>query len=141
MNYRPIKDEDEGAVRKAAYSLVSSKRWAETIDPYVVLASIMTGAIPAVIVNETYLVVYVVGSPWYTYKRVLEEQVVIRIYPGPGILNEVVTALEDIAAKSNCIGVSVGTALADNDVALCRLYERRGFQTECISLYKPLTQG
>lgn len=116
------------------------KSWAEHIDAFRCLDQIMTGVVDAVIVEETYLLVYDVGAPWYSKDIILAEMLVLKVYEGGARFHHLAEALEQLARENEATAITVGTALAQSDAALSRLYKRHGFQIEAYSLYKPIKE-
>lgn len=90
---------------------------------------IISGNVPSVILDEAYLLVYNIGSPWYTQELILVEEMVLRI--GKGSHFSVVTDyLADLAEEHGCRVQLVGGALARSSRAITRLYQRQGFTVE-----------
>lgn len=116
----------------------TNKVWFEYVDLDHVLSTILTGAMPAAVVDDAYLVMYDHGTPWYNPNiTVLEEVMVIKIAPG-GSFDNVVAFLQSKGRLHNASLVSVGTALAMQDDTLAGWYERHGFQVSAHQLVKPL---
>lgn len=139
--YRELTDADfdrliERFDELPAHSEKLGKSWLRDIDREQVLHSILAGAVQARIVHG-YLVLFTVGSPWYSTVSVLEECLVLRLYPG-GTLRDVAAFLELEAEANGCVRVCVGTALA-NDRAIARVYNSAGFYEEARTLVKDLT--
>lgn len=89
------------------------------------------------IVDETFLVVYSVVTPWYSPLEIsdLREELVLRLQPGLDFSCVPVF----LAQRHDVEGVSltaVGTALASSDDALASKYEQHGFRREAILLTK-----
>ena len=84
------------------------------------------GHIPAVIIDEAFLVVYNVGSPWYAERTFLQELMVLRVGPGSSF-DAVCDILEDLANEHDATEIIVGSALARHPRALSRMYQRRGY--------------
>ena len=82
---------------------------------------------------EGYLVVFAVGTPWYSDQPVLSELLIVRVRPG-GTLTGVAQFLKDQARSAGAVIVAVGTAFAQSDRALTRLYQSEGFQPEGTTL-------
>lgn len=113
----------------------AAKEWVKDLDLEKVVETINEA--DAWIVDETYLVMYVVDTPWYGNKPWLLEQLVLALKPG-GDFSAVTDFLEDRARAEGCSFCVVGTALAPSDKALARLYTRQGYQGEVITLTKEL---
>ncbi len=112
-----------------------TKKWIKTISLERVIETINEG--PAWIVDEHYLVMFMVDTPWYADEPWLMEQLVLSLAPG-GNFSAVTDFLEDQARAEGCRIVTVGTALAPVDKALARLYIRQGYEGEVITLTKEL---
>lgn len=91
----------------------------------------------AYIVNEQYLVVYAIGTPWYADDTFLEELLVLHLGNG-GSFKTVTDFLEAAAAQAGATLVISGTALASSDRALARLYAAQGFSQEALTLTKEI---
>jgi len=89
------------------------------------------------IVNECYLVIYDIFTPWYSETPILAEQLVLQLASG-GRFSDVVSFLEEAAREAGASSVVVGTALAKSDKSLATMYQREGFQQEAIELSKEL---
>ena len=98
----------------------------------------MNPNIHAVVVEDTYLLLFAVISPWFTNKTLIDEKLVFRLLDGPGKFSDVVKALEYIAKSTNTSGIMVGTALAPNDKVMVRMFQRAGFELSQSSLFKDL---
>lgn len=128
----------EVALRTYHYKISarSKKDWYQHVDVSRVLTSILSGEKPSAIVDG-YLVVYDIGSTWYSDKLMLEEVMVLCVYPG-GDFKNVPRYLEAKARECGCAFVAVGTALARTDAALVAMYESAGYQTAAVQLTKTL---
>lgn len=113
----------------------AAKPWFKFINPDVVLTRLLTN--PLVwIINETYLVSLEVGSPWYTDKRLVEEQLVVKLYPeGPGSFAEVTEFLKAVPEWVGAEGTGVGTALTEYDAPLVQKYTEAGFVPVATTLF------
>jgi hypothetical protein len=91
----------------------------------------------AYIVNDAYLVVYDIGEPEYMTPgtKVLAERLVLKLAVS-GDFRVVPAFLQRKAREAGCKLVIAGTALAKSDAALASLYQRSGFNTECITITK-----
>jgi hypothetical protein len=87
------------------------------------------------IVDDTYLVVYDVVTPWYAPKEIkdLREVLVLRLRPGSDF-SRVPEFLAQRTAAEGASLAAVGTALARSDDALAVKYEQSGFRREAILL-------
>ena len=116
----------------------TNKVWFAHVDVDRVLNLILTGEVKAALV-EGFLILYEVGVPWYSeHSLVLSEMMVLRVTPG-GDFQVVPQFLESKGRFYGCDFVCVGTALAHNDLALARMYERSGYHVEAMQLIKHLT--
>jgi hypothetical protein len=88
---------------------------------------IVAGAVDAVILDEAFLVTYTVGSPWYSDRVFLREEMVLRIGAGSSF-QAVCDLLDDLADEANANDILVGTALAEHPRALVRMYRARGYE-------------
>lgn len=82
---------------------------------------------------DGYLVVFALGTPWYSTSPVISELLIVRVRPG-GTLTGVAQFLKDQARSARAAIVAVGTAFARSDRALTRLYQSEGFQPEGTTL-------
>lgn len=114
----------------------SNKDWYQHVDVGRVLTSILNGDNEAALVDG-FLVVYNVGTTWYSDQRMLEEIMVLRVYPGGDFYN-VPKYLEAKAKEHGCAMVAVGTALARSDPALVKMYEKAGYHVAAVQLTKTL---
>jgi hypothetical protein len=83
--------------------------------------------VPSLILDEAYLVVYQVGSPWYSDRVFLQENLVLRIGKGSAFAY-VCDLLDDLAEQHNANDILVGGALSKYPRALTRLYKSRGYE-------------
>lgn len=139
--HRQIEPRDIQPIAERVAALAShrqgteAKPWFRLIEPDVVMSRLLSN--PLVwIVNETYLVSIEVGSPWYTSKRLVEEQLVMKLYPdGPGSFADAVNFLKSAQQWVDAKGVGVGTALTLDDAALAAKYEAHGFVQVATTLF------
>lgn len=108
------------------------------VDADYVYRVLRDGHINVVLVGG-YLLVYDVGTPWYSPDLVmLEELTVFRVDPKPASFRVIPQALLQIAAGiPNCTRVVVGTSYV-RDHRLRRVYERYGFKVEAEALYRSI---
>lgn len=119
----------------------ATKTWFSSIDPGKVLQTIMSGEHLAFIVEDTYLILADLHSPWFANDehKVLAEMLVLKInQAGPGKFQDIPRALTALAGVVGARAVVVGTALAPTNRALARMYSREGFQASATELYKEL---
>lgn len=119
-----------GSLSAAVYrSLEASVSYLCTDLEYVVDRIIKGEELLAVILDDSYLLVYSIGSPWYSKSTVLVEDMVLRLAPGSHF-SVVTDYLEDLAEQNDCDMILVGGALARSSRAITRLYQRQGFTVE-----------
>ena len=146
MNIRPLTKEDYPAIdayiKKRPWER-TNKKWTGLIDPTLIETTLknMNPNIHAVIVENTYLVLFAVISPWFTNKTLIDEKLIFRLLDGPGKFSDVVKALEHIAKSTNASGIMVGTALAPNDKVMVRMFQRTGFELSQSSLFKDILKA
>lgn len=91
---------------------------------------IVQNMVDAVVINESYLLVFSVVKPWYSKnKTVLCEDLVLRIGKGSSF-SDVIATMEDLAEVNECDAIITGGALARSSRAITRLYQRFGFVLE-----------
>lgn len=88
--------------------------------------AILRGDVSGLILDEAFLVIYGVGSPWFSPRVVLQERMVLRIGPGSSF-DSVCDLLDDLADAHGASEIVVGGALAKHPRALTRMYQRRGY--------------
>lgn len=114
----------------------TNKEWFKFVDVEHVLTLIQTGLMPTALLDDSYLVLYTIGAPWYHPSiQFVQEQLVLRVGAG-GTLRKVTDFLEHKAKFHNAAGVAVGTALAHNDESLKRMYAKRGYNQQGVQLLK-----
>ena len=87
----------------------------------------MQGGIEALVLDEAYLVAYSVGSPWYSERVFLQENIILRIGEGSSF-SAVCDLLDDLAEQHAANDILVGGALAKHPEALSRKYMRHGYE-------------
>lgn len=99
-------------------------------DKAYAVETIVQGEVDALIIDEAYLLVYTVCSPWYSKSRnILNECLVLRIGEG-STFSAVTQVLEDLGDEYDVDAIVTGGALARNSKAIVRLYERAGYTLE-----------
>lgn len=88
-----------------------------------------------VLINEEYLLGYIVGSEWYSRELILQEEFLIRVGQGATKLTEVFQAMKALALLEGAKSVQVGTRAASNKEAIRRLYRRYGM-TEIMTVMR-----
>lgn len=81
------------------------------------------------VIHEGILLVYDVGYPWYSYSKILQELLVLRIGTG-GTFRDVCDVLDDLANEHDVAAINVGGALAASERALVRMYKAAGYETD-----------
>jgi hypothetical protein len=91
----------------------------------------------AYIVDNAYLVIYDIDTPWYTDEDclVLSELLVLRLAVS-GDFSVVPAFLERKGREAGCQLVVAGTALAKTDKVLASLYHNHGWSTETHTITK-----
>ncbi len=91
------------------------------------------------IINESYLVAYDIGTPWYAAEDVsfLQECLVLAIAIS-GDFTAIPVFLERKAREAGAVLVLAGTALANSDNALASLYHPAGYVQQSLTLVKEL---
>lgn len=141
INIRPLTKEDyphiEAYVKQRAWER-ADKKWIALIDSSRIEATLknLNPNIHAVIVEDTYLLLFAVISPWFTSKTLIDEKLIFRLLDGPGKFSDVVKALEHIAESTNSAGIMVGTALAPKDNVMVRMFQKAGFELSQAGLFK-----
>jgi hypothetical protein len=91
---------------------------------------IVQNIVDAVVINESYLLVFSVVKPWYSKNRIiLCEDLVLRIGKG-SCFRDVIATMEHLADINECDAIITGGALARSSRAITRLYQRFGFVLE-----------
>jgi hypothetical protein len=90
---------------------------------------IVDGIVDSVIIDDAYLLVYEVATPWHSNKQVVHELMVLRLRAGSNF-NAVCDTLDDIAEGSQAAAILVGGALTRSPEALVRLYKARGYELD-----------
>lgn len=140
-NIRPLREEDypfiDAYIKQRPWER-ADKKWVSLIDPVLIESTLknQNPNIHSVIVKDTYLVLFSVIKPWFTHKTLIDEKLIFHLLDGPGKFTDVVAALEYIANTMNASGVMVGTALAPKDAVLVRMFQRAGFSSSHVGLFK-----
>lgn len=143
MNIRPLEKKDypliDMYIKQRAWER-ADKKWVSLIDPILIEKTLknLNPNIHAVIVEDTYLVLFAVISPWFTNETLIDEKLIFRLLDGPGKFSDVAKALEHIAKSTNAVGIMVGTALAPNDKVMVRMFQRAGYELSQSGLFKDI---
>lgn len=100
--------------------------------------AIAQGHIKAVIAGG-YVIVYDVGSLWYSRALILFEEMVLRLGSRPRAVGDVPALLEELARLYECTAVVSGNAIARP--GLTRVYERAGYWPVATRFYKGIAYG
>lgn len=99
-------------------------------DPEYTTELIIQNMVDAVVIEEAYLLVFAIVTPWYAKNRTaFVENMVLRIGPGSSF-DSVIAVMDHLADINHCDSMSAGGALARNSRALTRMYERHGYTLE-----------
>lgn len=79
-----------------------------------------------VLIEEDYLLGYVIDSGWLTRDTHLSEEFLIRVGKGPTTLRNVLDLMKTLATLHGATAIHVGTLAMRNKAAGRRLYEREG---------------
>lgn len=105
-----------------------AKSWFKYIDKDYVVSVLCNTSF---IINETYLVVISEIVPWYFKdKKVLEEQLIVKLYNNGGKFTDVLEFLKIEAKARGCVAVFAGSMLAIQYKALTKLYMSQGYKEE-----------
>jgi hypothetical protein len=114
---------------KKAIASAADREVVRNLDTKELVYRITTGQTSALILDEAYLLVYTVGSPWYADRIMVAEQLLLRIGEGSSF-SSIVDLLDDLAQEHNADCILLGGALAKNPRALARMYKRYGYAIE-----------
>lgn len=129
---------NDAMVRVASAAKQSqAKGWFKHIRVEDCMAAIDGKFVRASRIDDDFVIVYSVGTPWYNwYFRSLEEMLVIRLRKGSNY-RKVLSALTLLADQHDCKSIVVGDALTQDD-RLARVYERAGFRRESSQFIKEI---
>lgn len=141
MMYRPIEERDRDSIRAALEKALKvirrrGKLYLNNEDWDVGMEYIMSTP-TACIFREQYLVMASLGSNWFSTATILQEELVLRVYPGDAQYSDVVTFLETLAKDNNATAVVIGTAgFTDKSPVHELLKHDLGFKQESIQYIK-----
>lgn len=129
MSYRlATLDEDSEAIIRALRKLQDYAKgydFVHTIDFNVAAANVLTTVESGCAsIIDGYLVLMEFLQPWYSEDWILQEWLVLKLYPG-GSVDSIPPALKEIAAASECKVIITADSSPVNIVA--QAYERAGF--------------
>lgn len=90
------------------------------------------------VVDETYLVSYVIVPPWSMKGQVVQELMIARLYDNGGEFSNVIEFLQQEARTFQCIGVIVGSGLTKDDRAMAKVLSAHGFTPLSWEHFKPV---
>lgn len=104
------------------------------VDPYLArkctaeyaTARVIAGDVDSVVLDDTYLVCYTIGSPWYSDKVILMEQLVLKIGSG-GKFSDVCDLFDDMQDYYGADEILVSGGLSSRPDLLAQKYEENGF--------------
>ena len=114
----------------------ADKTTSRLVDIPTVVHQLRTKAVDHYVLDEQILLVYTVGTPWYSTSLVLEELLVLRLYDGKCRIKDVCDLLDDIADEHEVACTYVGSAASERPEVLRRAYMRYGFKVEDSGLVK-----
>lgn len=133
---RSDKERIRAALDAALYrSLASEAHGKSTVDLFCddrnyTVEMIVQNMVDAVVIKESYLLVYAIVKPWYSLSRyALTELLVLKIGKG-GSFKDVTDTLDLLSEDNDCESIAVGGALTRSPAALQRLYRRAGYKME-----------
>lgn len=119
----------------------SKPEWFQAIDIDHVIATLKDlaagnnpGGLQAVILNGSHLLVFSIGGPWFGKDTWLIEQFFMRV--GKGDEADAYAALELLAEDAGASHIIMATALARNDEALGKVYQRYGYTKQSTQYVK-----
>lgn len=80
-----------------------------------------------VLIEDTYLFIYTAGYNYFSYDRILQEELLCKYGDKHMDFSVVTSAIEKLAALENCNMIQMGT-LADSTGLLPRLYRMHGYR-------------
>ena len=143
MGNRRVRPDDYARIAVSVIECIDSVRQendkaiAKRLDEEAVMSHIISSP-NAWLVDDTFLVVYSIVTPWYAPRNSFElrEELVLRIEPSNKPFSVVPEFLAQRAEAEGVVLTAVGTALARSDDALATKYEQHGFLREATLLTK-----
>lgn len=124
-------------IKMLSYSQAPQMKFA---DPHAAERSVL------IAINEgrafftgAYFIMVDVGSDWYSDKKYLIEQLILRVYPPDGtMVYEAVDVLAELTERFSCVAVAAG----DTQMGMMTpLYEARGYRRLGTQLFKETAHG
>lgn len=118
------------------------KTWAGRVDKPTALAAVLAAlsgthtALRAVVLNDSHVLLYGMGTMWWNPTPMLIEQMFIRVARGDS--TAALAAIDLLAASLGAHSIAFGTNLARNDAALSRLLGRAGYTLQSHQLIKDI---
>lgn len=146
MNYREADGGDKIAAFERAGAIFSklersTKAAHKLLSPDDAINFLFDGpGVNTYIVDETYIVSYVMVSPWSFRPgaQVVQELLIGRLYDNGGDFSNVLDFLTQEARTFQCVGVIVGSGLTKDDRAFARVLSAHGFTPLSWEHFKPL---
>lgn len=111
-------------VRHISDSRAKGIPWAYKACAEKAMQSVVDGEVEAVLLGD-YVLVFSVGSDWYSHSTLLCEQMLIRVFRRGGTFKDVTRGLDELADIFACDQVVVGNGIGRPGLA--RLYQGAGF--------------
>lgn len=90
------------------------------------------------VINDGYMILFDIGSPWYTPRRFLIEELILRIGPSIDGVRGAIRCLDELARLHECCAVAAG----DTQVGyMVPHYEAEGFHVLGQQLFKEIEHG
>lgn len=144
MNYREADGQDKVATyakadvvfAKLASGVKAAHKFIQPVDAINYLFD--TSGISNYIIDDTYLVSYVITPPWpFAGATVVQELLIVKLYDNGGEFNNVLDFLTQEAKTFQCVGVVVGTGLRARDQGMAAALQAHGFTPLSWEHFKP----
>jgi hypothetical protein len=141
MGNRRVRPDDYARIAVSVIECIDNVRQendkaiAKRLDEEAVMSHIISSP-NAWLVDDTFLVVYGIVTPWYAPRNSFElrEELVLRLTHNSSSFSVVPEFLAQRAEAEGVVLTAVGTALARSDDALATKYEHHGFRREATLL-------
>lgn len=90
----------------------------------------------SVLLNNSHVLLFQVGHPWYSKEDVLYEQLFVRVGSGP--LTGALAALDQLAAHYGCTRIMMGSLVTPSDEAYTKLLTPHGYTQAANVLIKEI---